>query len=128
MRLKIVLIMVTLLNVGHVFAANKSGAQMYEDYCAVCHGENGDGNGKMASALTSPATNLTKLSANNGGQFPKRRVRSTIDGRAMPLAHGIREMPVWGRIWRRHGEALNEAEMKAVVINLLIYLESIQQE
>jgi hypothetical protein len=41
-------------------------------------------------------TDLTKLSAVNGGTFPAESVYETIIGRKVVETHGTREMPVWG--------------------------------
>ena len=51
-----------------------SGKEMYESYCAVCHGTDGKGNGPAASALKTPSTDLTTLSKNNGGKYPSLKV------------------------------------------------------
>lgn len=40
---------------------------------------------------------LTALAKNNNGVFPFDRVYQIIDGRREVLAHGPRDMPVWGR-------------------------------
>ncbi len=47
-----------------------SGQEMYNSYCAVCHGKDGKGNGPAAEALKVPPTDLTSLAKNNGGKYP----------------------------------------------------------
>lgn len=69
------------------------GAALYVDYCSVCHGTSGRGDGPMAEALTVPPTDLTALAGD--GAFPVLRVARQIDGRDPLLAHGG-EMPLFG--------------------------------
>lgn len=58
----------------------ESGNLSFADNCAVCHGDGGRGDGPMAAGLTPPPPDLTVLSRNNGGVFPRDYVMSTIDG------------------------------------------------
>ena len=44
---------------------------MFTNYCAVCHGATGVGDGPAASALAKAPADLTHLSSRNGGQFPE---------------------------------------------------------
>ena len=73
------------------------GEELYAAVCATCHGENGAGNGPVASAMKVPPTNLTLLARQNGGKFPTASVRYSIVGDEHAVtAHGTVEMPVWG--------------------------------
>src|SRR5690242_7166046 len=47
-----------------------SGRTMYKQYCAVCHGEEGKGQGPFASTLKVPPADLTALAKRHGGKFP----------------------------------------------------------
>ena len=71
----------------------ENGRALYTDYCAVCHGENLQGDGPLAEALTIPPPDLTALAGE--GDFPLVAVASQIDGRDPLLAHGG-EMPLFG--------------------------------
>ena len=51
-----------------------SGKEMYTNYCAVCHGTEGKGNGPAAEALKTPPSDLTVLSKKNGGKYPALKV------------------------------------------------------
>lgn len=66
------------------FAANApsptSGKELYQAYCASCHGIGGQGNGPVASALKTPPTDLTLLSKNNSGKYPEMHVLHAIEG------------------------------------------------
>ena len=72
------------------------GKTEYLSSCAACHGENGKGNGVLASVLKVPPADLTTLSRRNDGHFPLAAVTEIIDGRTLIAAHGTREMPIWG--------------------------------
>lgn len=74
-----------------------TGGNTYRLYCASCHGENGAGDGPVASALVNGAPDLRVLERNNGGVFPEAVLRTVIDGRKTLRAHGTYSMPVWGR-------------------------------
>jgi mono/diheme cytochrome c family protein len=72
------------------------GKMEYLSSCAACHGENGKGNGVLASVLKVPPADLTTLSRRNDGHFPLAAVTEIIDGRTLIAAHGTRDMPIWG--------------------------------
>lgn len=102
-----------------------SGAEMYTSYCATCHGKTGKGDGPAAPALKVTPTDLTMLSHRNGGKFPAASVKQTIAGDANLPAHGSKEMPVWGPVFRSlsHGD---QALVQLRINNLVNYIESLQ--
>jgi hypothetical protein len=55
-------------------------------------------------------------------------VRETIDGRALAIAHGTRQMPVWGfEFWVEEGaDIVAEEAAKAIIDRIVAHLESIQ--
>jgi mono/diheme cytochrome c family protein len=73
------------------------GKMQYDSTCAVCHGASGKGDGPLKAQLVSRMPDLTVLARDNNGVFPFDRAYQVIDGRREVLAHGPREMPVWGR-------------------------------
>ena len=75
-------------------ASAASGHDMYAQYCAVCHGTAGKGNGPAAAAMRKPPTDLTQLSASHNGKFPAAQVAQAITGEATVAAHGSAQMPV----------------------------------
>lgn len=103
------------------------GRDLFEFYCASCHGRQGRGDGPVGASLKVPPPDLTVIARTNGGTFPSARVRALVAGDegAWPGAHGSKEMPVWGPIFRALDprDTLNRAR----VANIVSYLESIQQ-
>lgn len=104
-----------------------SGKQMYASYCAACHGTDAKGNGPAASALKTPPADLATLSKNNGGQFPGLKVSTAIRGDANVVAHGTKEMPVWGSLFRDMSQG-HEGEVQQRINNLTKYIESLQEK
>jgi len=102
-----------------------SGKQMFEAYCASCHGTSGKGDGPAAGALKSAPADLTALSKKNGGKFPADRVSSILRGQATVTAHGNRDMPVWGPVFWHMSQG-HEAEVHQRIANLTRYIESLQ--
>ena len=106
--------------------APNSGVEMYKTYCAVCHGLDGTGNGPAVPALKMAPPDLSKLTANSGGKFPELRVYSTIRGEADIPAHGSKDMPVWGTLFR----SLDRTDASLVNLrlrNLTAYVQSLQK-
>jgi len=102
-----------------------SGKEMYNSYCAVCHGLDGKGNGPAASALKSPVPDLTKMSAANGGKYPAAKVGAIIRGEQAVAAHGSKDMPIWGDLfWSISGGHQDEVQQR--IANLNSYLETLQ--
>lgn len=113
-------------------AQNKEiGEGLYADYCSVCHGDSGKGDGDMANVLTIPSPNLTLLSKANDGVFPMLKVIHIIDGRTGVRAHGG-PMPLFGTMFSEQSVAGPDdygsvLETRGRVLSLALYLESIQQ-
>jgi len=103
------------------------GPELYHAHCAACHGTGGKGNGPVAPALKTKPADLTVLARNNGGKFPAELARKIISGDDPSLlAHGSREMPVWGPIFHQIEEDQDFGNVR--LQNLVKYLETIQQK
>jgi mono/diheme cytochrome c family protein len=102
------------------------GPDLYRAHCAPCHGSEGKGNGPMVAVLKIKVPDLTVLAKNNGGQFPTANVRKTITGDDIRLAHGSREMPIWGPIFHQIEDDKDFGNVR--IENLVKYLQSIQQK
>ncbi|HEX2932498.1 MAG TPA: cytochrome C [Candidatus Binatia bacterium] len=106
------------------------GELEFQNYCAVCHGIDGHGNGIMGKFLVVPPADLTLLRKKNGGSFPFWQVYRTIDGREEVRGHGSREMPVWGDRFRSQAggnDTGSRAQAAGRLLGLVFYLQHIQQ-
>jgi mono/diheme cytochrome c family protein len=101
-----------------------SGVEMFNTYCAVCHGKSGKGDGPAAAALKKAPADLTQITRRNEGKFPELKVKQSITMDVPINAHGDREMPVWGPVFKslESGDAM--WRMRAQ--NLTDYVRSIQ--
>jgi len=102
-----------------------SGKEMFQGYCASCHGADAKGDGPAAAALKTAPADLTTLSKRNGGIFPADRVSSILRGKATVTAHGNRDMPVWGPVFWSMSQG-HESEVQQRIANLAHYIESLQ--
>lgn len=102
-----------------------SGKEMFQSYCASCHGKDAKGDGPAAGALKQPPADLTTLSQRNGGKYPSDKVTSILRGQASLMAHGDQEMPVWGPVFWRMSQG-HETEVQQRIANLNRYIESLQ--
>jgi len=101
------------------------GKAIYGQYCAVCHGRSGEGNGPIAGFLTIPPVNLRLLYQKYGNPLSVDQIEKFIDGRADVKTHGPRDMPVWGK--RFYGESGgSEADTADRLAKLVAFLQSIQ--
>ena len=101
-----------------------SGKELYNSYCALCHGANGKGGGPFSSQLKTWPPDLTGFTKNNHGVYPELRIAETIDGEFARPSHGSAQMPIWGPIFRSmaHG---HKDSAQSRIDNLVRYLESI---
>ena len=58
----------------------EAGAELYHSNCAACHGADAKGMGEFGEQLFTMPPDLTVLSADNGGVFPRDYVMGVIDG------------------------------------------------
>jgi mono/diheme cytochrome c family protein len=113
----------------HSFAADNGGKEMYLKYCASCHGSEGRGDGPVSRDLKVKVPNLTLLRGNNKGAYPLDRVMSSIDGSRTVRAHGTRNMPVWGEVFRQEYEKEKYTELTSLLKAKLIaeYVDTLQK-
>lgn len=100
-----------------------SGAKMFNDYCAVCHGAEGKGDGPAVAALNKPPSDLTTLSLRNQGKFPSRHVATILKLGVETHGYGKSDMPDWGPLFRRLDKA---ADLR--IYNLTNFIASLQQQ
>jgi mono/diheme cytochrome c family protein len=99
---------------------------MFTTYCAACHGVSGKGDGPAAASLKKAPADLTTITARNGGTFPEIKINRYITGMDELAAHGSRDMPVWGTLFRSL-DPNNQLSAELRARNLTEYLKSIQR-
>jgi len=104
----------------------ESGSGMFRTYCAVCHGTDAKGTGPLASSMRRKPSDLTALSARNGGEFPADMAHRVIDGQNPVKGHGGGDMPVWGDALSRSQDGGSPAIVQQRIVELVNYLKSIQ--
>ena len=102
----------------------ESGAQLYKDHCAACHGAEGKGDGPVAGFLKTPPADLRVLAQRNNGKYPADYVSATLRSGTDSGAHGTSDMPIWGPVFRSRGKKLAELRIH----NLTEFVESLQQK
>jgi mono/diheme cytochrome c family protein len=110
---------------GHLTSARASGRALFQQYCASCHGDDGKGAGPAAVAFKVQPPDLTALSRQNHGKFPKDRVVQAIRGDRMQSAHGSTDMPVWGPVFLAM-TGMNEVEVERRLRDLTEHIKSLQ--
>lgn len=105
-----------------------SGALLYANHCASCHGERAEGDGPLRDLLRVDVPNLRNLSIRNAGRFPEERVRALLEGEDRVQAHGDGEMPVWGNTFGRgrHGSGVEPEESAVRADAVVEYLREVQ--
>ncbi len=120
---------------AHAGEQTETAAKDFITLCTNCHGVSGTGDGPMAKSLRHKVSDLTRISARNGGVFPEDHVFETIAGLSMPDAHGNREMPVWGDLFvtaeigasTKLEDAMKASDHAAQrIVGLVRYIEQMQ--
>ena len=105
------------------------GAIEFEKSCSSCHGFDGKGKGYMAESLKVPPADLTGLTKNNSGHFPFIEIYQAIEGSSRVGVHREREMPAWGKEFRKEANTYGVNEYlytRGVIMELITYIYSIQ--
>jgi mono/diheme cytochrome c family protein len=102
-----------------------AGKDMFREYCAVCHGTGAKGDGPGAGTLNKRPADLTQLARKNHGIYPQTLVMNYITGYDVVAAHGTRDMPVCGHLFRSlDSGASGVSELR--VKNLADFIKSLQ--
>lgn len=109
------------------------GKASYDRNCAVCHGDEGAGDGMVAELFSQKPKNLRTLAAESNGAFPFSEVYQAINGRRDIQGHGSSEMPIWGDVFMAdalpktiHPGVDAEEIVQGRILSLVYYLETIQ--
>lgn len=106
-------------------APSTSGKEMFNSYCAVCHGKDAKGNGPAASAMKTPPTDLTKLAQKEAGKYPAAHVAAVLSGQASTPSHGSQDMPIWGPLFSSLSQG-RQGVVQQRIANLVSYVEELQ--
>ena len=104
----------------------KSGAGTYKEYCAVCHGKTGKGDGPAASALKVRPPDLSALARRHGGKFPDAYVANVLRNGVNVDAHGTAEMPIWGPLFLSIDSSY-QSQFELRITSLTNYIKSLQK-
>jgi mono/diheme cytochrome c family protein len=107
-----------------------SGKDLYQRFCASCHGAEGHGDGSVAVSFKVEVPDLTLIAHRAGNVYPRERVIRIIDGRYILGAHGSRTMPVWGEDLSRLeiGNPDAERATRVVIDRLADYVGQLQKQ
>jgi mono/diheme cytochrome c family protein len=128
---RIVLCLAFIMAVAHPLRADEAGESLFLNYCAECHGADAKGLPPEDSKSKIATPDLTRLTVKFGGVFPRKLVESIVDGRNWARAHAS-DMPTWGTELaeraesERHDAEEREAVARAIISQLVDYLESVQ--
>lgn len=95
------------------------GRSVYDKHCVMCNGDSGRGDGDFTDKLLILPPDLTTLTRENGGEFPRLRVSEAIVGSGRG-EHFSGAMPEFSEV--AGSGTIADAKLEA----LLTYLESIQ--
>jgi len=108
----------------------QAGEVLFQANCAACHGADARGAGEFGVELFNIPPDLTVLSANNGGTYPRDYVMGVIDGYHRDPAFS-RAMPEFGAEGMGPTVIVEQdglgTPVPARLLALSEYLESIQE-
>lgn len=102
-----------------------SGAAIYTQYCAACHGANAKGNGPVKKVLRKSAPDLTTLAKRHGGMFPYAYVTGVLRFAPGVPSHGSGDMPMWGPLFEYY---YNQKSAQQRIRNLCDFLAALQEK
>lgn len=109
------------------FSYVPSGKQMYQQYCASCHGARGRGDGPLSSFLKTRPADLATLAKRHQGKFPADYVTAVLQFGTEASFHGTSDMPAWGPIFRYYDKR-GERAVQQRIKNLCDYIASLQEQ
>jgi mono/diheme cytochrome c family protein len=116
----------TFASAAPAFAADDTGARLYFNHCAACHGEGGEGTGPVAASMRVTMPNLRTLAQRNGGVFPEDAITAYVDGRNTRAAHGDRQMPIWGDVFRGAEQGTAQRTVRRRIAAVVDFVRTLQ--
>jgi mono/diheme cytochrome c family protein len=107
-------------------AADDTGARLFFNHCAACHGAAGEGDGPVAASMQATVPNLRTLAQRSRGVFPSEAVAAYVDGRELKAAHGDRQMPVWGDVFRGAEQGTAQRTVRRRIAALVEFIGALQ--
>jgi mono/diheme cytochrome c family protein len=107
-------------------AEDDLGPRLYFNHCAACHGDDGEGGGPVAAAMRVTVPNLRSLAQRNGGGFPRDTVAAYVDGRTVKAAHGDRQMPIWGDVFRGVDKEADDRTVRRRITAIVDFISTLQ--
>jgi len=101
-----------------------SGADLYKQNCAACHGNDLKGTGPAPEPYQAPP-DLTTLARRHGGKFPDAYVADILKNGVVMPAHGLADMPAWGTDSRLTSQS-DPTQVGLRITELTNYLKSLQ--
>jgi mono/diheme cytochrome c family protein len=105
-------------------ANSSSGAELYQQHCVVCHGDDLKGVGPNPPPYRVPP-DLSTLARRHDGKFLVAYVANVLRNGVTLPAHGPAEMPTWGTDFKET-DRLDRPQVKLRITNLTKYLKSRQ--
>ncbi|HFA50045.1 MAG TPA: c-type cytochrome [Bacteroidetes bacterium] len=103
------------------------GEEWFKSYCVICHGENADGKGNMATLLNTPPLDLTAIAKRRNGVFPDAEVAKIIAGVENVPGHSTGDMPAWFETFKKSEGITDEKVLQEKINNIVAYLKTVQQ-
>jgi mono/diheme cytochrome c family protein len=103
-----------------------TGAELFNQYCAACHGNDLKGTGPAPEPYTTPP-DLTTLTRRNGGTFPTAHVLDVLRNGVVIPDHGLADMPAWGTDSRLMDPS-NPGQISQRIDVLIAYIRSKQAQ
>jgi mono/diheme cytochrome c family protein len=101
-----------------------SGAELFKQHCAVCHGNDLKGVGPVPEPYRVPP-DLTTLARRHAGKFPDAYVADVLRNGVIMPAHGPAEMPTWGTDFREM-DGFDATQVTLRITDLKNYIKSRQ--
>lgn len=105
----------------------EEGKQWYESYCAICHGDTGDGKGPMADSLETAPPSMVYIAKRRDGVYPDDEIAKIIGGVENVPGHSVGEMPAWWETFQKSEGITDEKVLKEKIGHIVAYLKTIQQ-